>query len=399
MRTVHPAVFMMPLLLAPSASVHTNVVNMLDPEMVGTPMHAKRSAELKLQLQANDGRVELPGLCERWGCTCQGFSDHFGAVGSPPAGGSPPAWGGTEHTVCRAKEWFRAHKCSTAPSWLQPGGDQSSSPATIYFLHARKAAGTTVGMWLDAVTKHSIQFQGGTREKAISTEGPNLYRHKGRDEIWVTTVREPLDRIRSQYAYEERWRVTDPDMSLNLDFRRHTPKKQCANLGACCHVEGAVFVNESMVVETPFGASFAKLNHPNCRHQTWTEHSNAFTRWFSGCGEARMIQNDRSFGTGTRPSADYLATAVRNLKLFDVVIDTHQLGDPAYVAKLQRCLNTAVPMMRTLPGFNGKEAAYLNTVHPLPDWTHEMRVALKRANRKGLDVAVQAEPASLTPSR
>ena len=257
-------------------------------------------------------------------------------------------------------------------------------------------------MWLDAVVKHDSQFQGGTSGKAISTEGPNLYRHKGRDEIWVTTVREPLDRIRSQYAYEERWRVTDPDMSRNLDFRRHTPNRQCTNLGACCNVEGAVFVNESMVLETPFGVSFAKFNHPNCTHQTWTESANAFTRWFSGCGEARMMPKDpgySSFGTGPGPSADYLATAVRNLKLFDVVIDTHQLGDPAYVAKLQRCLNTAVPVMRTLPGFNGKEAAYLNTVHPLADWTDEMRVVLKRANRKDLDVAVQAEPASLTPSR
>ena len=67
-------------MLAPKRGVHTTVVNMLDPEMVGTPMHAKRIAQLKLQLQANDGTkpgVALPGLCAGWGCTCQGFSEHF----------------------------------------------------------------------------------------------------------------------------------------------------------------------------------------------------------------------------------------------------------------------------------------------------------------------------------
>ena len=149
------------------------------------------------------------------------------------------------------------------------------------------------------------------------TEGYNLNRTKS--ELWVTSIRDPVDRLWSSFKYEGRWQLA-----------RHAGQSQ---------------------YEQSFLTWHAKTNSSYCTFKTWQCSANCFTKWFSGCTSG-LTQT-------------HFANAVKNLAQFDVVINVHLLKNLNYMVAVQKCLNLTFPLTHSLPRWMGRQAAEANLKHPL----------------------------------
>lgn len=180
----------------------------------------------------------------------------------------------------------------------------------VFLYHARKAGGTSLRHWLkQANIEHTVM------------EGYNLDRVK--NETWITSIRDPVERLWSSFKYEGRW-----------ELKKH------------------LFNNSGV----PFNKWHEKTSSLICRRKTWQCSRNCFTRWFSGC-VAGKIENAWE-------------AAVANLKKFDIIINTSKLKHKTYHEKVMACLNTTTPIKHKLP-WMGRQAAIANKRWPLirPDLT------------------------------
>jgi hypothetical protein len=151
---------------------------------------------------------------------------------------------------------------------------------SIYLYHARKAGGTSLRSWLKNIPNVTVQ------------EGQNLVREKdGANEIWITSIRDPIHRIISSYKYEGRW---------NHKSKNYTPP-------------GVTFDKWVETTQTHV-----------CKSKTWSCSENCFTRWFSGCSEGLIT--------------DSLVSAAKGLAKFDVIVDVGQLHVSTYVEALEKCI-------------------------------------------------------------
>lgn len=160
----------------------------------------------------------------------------------------------------------------------------------VFLFHTRKAGGTSVRRWLHTEgIEHTV------------AEGYNLNRRKD-GELWITTIRDPVDRLWSSFTYEGRWNLRDNNFSHS---------------------------------GVPFDRWLARTSTPVCRFKTWQCSENCYTRWFSGCTGGRVV--------------DAFAAAESNLATFDVVINVHRLADDRYHNKVLQCLNASTRIRKTLP--------------------------------------------------
>jgi hypothetical protein len=174
----------------------------------------------------------------------------------------------------------------------------------VFLFHTRKAGGTSLRAWLKA---ERIDFS--------VAEGYNLRRKKGK-EVWVTSIRDPVNRLWSSFTYEGRW------VLRNNNF-----------------TGGGV----------PFEDWLARTSTPVCSAKTWQCSENCFTRWYSGCTSGKI---DDSF-----------EAAVRGLAQFDVVVNVDRLGDNRYHDKVMRCLNATTRLPRVLP-WMGRASKRANEAWP-----------------------------------
>jgi len=169
-----------------------------------------------------------------------------------------------------------------------PTQEPPTSTNGIYWFHIRKSGGTTVGNWLRKVAK--------SKNMSFSrTEGDVLNKTKESD-VWVTTIRDPVDRIWSQYLYDGKWESPNWDRPPKYNFSQFLHKNDATH----------------------------------CPDRRWVCSQNCFVFWFGGCHHGHIIA----------------PFAAKNLGLFDVVINIHRMNDPEYVKSVQKCLNTTIPVTR-----------------------------------------------------
>ena len=97
-----------------------------------------------------------------------------------------------------------------------PTQEPPTSTNGIYWFHIRKSGGTTVGNWLRKVAK--------SKNMSFSrTEGDVLNKTKESD-VWVTTIRDPVDRIWSQYLYDGKWESPNWDRPPKYNFSHFCTK-------------------------------------------------------------------------------------------------------------------------------------------------------------------------------
>jgi len=157
-----------------------------------------------------------------------------------------------------------------------------------FLFHSRKAGGTTLRAALP---------------NAVVEEGYNIQRKKQPGELWVTSIRDPVDRLWSSFRYEGRWKGTR--------FSGWAEK------------------------EISFNEWHARTNSTTCSRKTWQCSANCFTRWFSGCTSG--------------PTHNAFPAAALTLSEFDVVVNMHRLQDATYAKLVQECLNLTRPIRRVSP--------------------------------------------------
>ena len=164
------------------------------------------------------------------------------------------------------------------------------------------------------------------------TEGSNLDRVKNSSsEVWVTTIRDPIQRLWSSFKYEGRW---------TLRTQNYTRPAQS------------------------FEAWLNRTMSHTCTRKTWQCAENCFTRWFSGCSSG--------------PVENAYAAAVAGLAQFDVVVDVAQLRSPKYVARLEECLGRR-NYKRRMP-YHAEHAAAGNELYPATPITPIQMDLLNAAN-------------------
>ena len=84
----------------------------------------------------------------------------------------------------------------------------------LVFVHARKAGGTTTRQWL-ASKQCGRQGESPPKFTGFLSEGElvNVTRLSSPGTLWLTTMREPVARVVSQYFFEGRWPKLDPTAS------------------------------------------------------------------------------------------------------------------------------------------------------------------------------------------
>lgn len=172
----------------------------------------------------------------------------------------------------------------------------------MFLFHSRKAGGTSL--------RNALPF-------ATVQEGYNLDRRKMAGEVWVTSIRDPVDRLWSSFKYEGRW-------------------------------QGTRFAGQANK-EITFTEWQAQTNTTTCSRKTWQCSANCFTRWFSGCTSGKI---EAAFDA-----------AVSTLAQFDVVVNVHRMRDPNYNALVQACLNLTRPVANIEPWL-GKRAKHANNQFP-----------------------------------
>jgi hypothetical protein len=227
----------------------------------------------------------------------------------------------------------------------------------IYFTHMRKAGGTTLRHYLRKVARHySIHPQ---EEEA----GPDELPGTRNDTLYITHMRDPVNRSMSHFRYEGRWSC--PDL-MNSSFEPS--------------YENAYALQDWVRTEFQGSNWTARLVHTGktCKRKMWLCSANCYIKWLNW-KKGRCVRELRN--------RSYFETTIDTLYQYHMIIDVEQLfWNPDYAKRLERFFG--------VPGLDGLQASarcdkpskMANKRYPLQNVSTVLLDELRERNRLDLEV-------------
>lgn len=209
----------------------------------------------------------------------------------------------------------------------------------IYFLHMRKAGGSSLrGYFAQVAKKHGLKFK--AAEGYLHPEQPG----HDKQTLYITHVREPIARAISHYKYEKRW-----DCKTQLRKLNHND----------------VFVpTDNNTVMSLY--NFTTTNH-SMSSKLWTCSSNCYARWASGL-PAHVVgrdDDDDDLLNGSNILQQLEQAARESLWNYNVIIVSEWLQqNPDYVKSIESVFGVE-RLNRTRGMTCGLQAAAANQQVPL----------------------------------
>ncbi|KAG7370362.1 sulfotransferase family protein [Nitzschia inconspicua] len=170
------------------------------------------------------------------------------------------------------------------------GGKKNIS--RIYLSHTRKAGGTTLRFFLQQIAK-KMEWE------YVVVEGDRSEYPNRNDTLYVVNIRNPVDRIISDYKYEGRWDCQD--LVGNASF---TPSYEN---------QFTLEVDMDRIYHPPAGY------HPCRENRMWRCVEECYTRWYGE--ELNCISN---------VTKNY-QPALERLLRYDIIVISEKLKDPFYI--------------------------------------------------------------------
>jgi hypothetical protein len=220
----------------------------------------------------------------------------------------------------------------------------------IYFLHMRKAGGTSLRSYFFQVArKHHVEF--------VVAEGLRQPEQPGDDAntLYITNIRPPIARAISSYKYERRW-LCRTQLQYMYNNSRNNDQ------------DGALFV--PTLNNTYMSLDNYTRSHHYRSHDLWICASNCYARWATGRPEHVEYDNPVQL--------QELEQAARaSLWNYNIIIVTEWLyQNPDYVKSIESIFGVKHPH-RTVDMMCGKEAAAANQQFPLLVQPQELELLAK----------------------
>jgi Sulfotransferase family len=231
---------------------------------------------------------------------------------------------------------------TTIPPTCQFHNIRNRTINRIYFLHMRKAGGTSLRSYFSQVAKkHGLQFE--FAEGLRQPEQPG-----DENTLYITHIRQPIARAISHYKYARRWLCKTQLKVLN-NSRNH----------------GVSFV--PTLNNTYMSLDNFTRSHHYIPHDLWTCASNCYARWASGHPEHVNYNDDVSL-------QQLEQAAHASLWNYNVIIVFEWLYQyPDYVKSIESIFGVK-HRNRTRSMYCGKEAAAANRLVPLVVQAHELEL-------------------------
>lgn len=205
----------------------------------------------------------------------------------------------------------------------------------IYFLHMRKAGGTTIRYYLGRVARHYHL------EIAVDEATPTEMPGSRNDTLYVTHLRHPVGRVISQFKYEGRW-----SCGQLVKNQTYVPTLENAN-------DFQSWIEENECSYTGSNKGGSKL---------WKCSTNCFIQWLT------LTPDSRKQGCITKhPSVinAKFAEAQAVLSKFDLVIDTERLRLESYARKIENYFGQRGLVGQKHNMYCGKQSTAANQKNPL----------------------------------
>jgi len=166
----------------------------------------------------------------------------------------------------------------------------------IFFLHMRKAGGTTIRFYLKKVAQvYNLTFVAAEGSKTVEAPMDN-------NTLYVTNLREPVARAISHYKYDHRW-----DCNQLIHNKSFVPSIN--------NTRGSL-------------EDFIDQAHEKYSYQLWNCSSNCYTRWATG-----IYHEGNSCSIGETDERVKLAREL--LFRYNVIINTERLRDEDYIRGIE----------------------------------------------------------------
>jgi hypothetical protein len=260
------------------------------------------------------------------------------------------------------------------PSFLPKNNNNNSNnpPRTIrrlYFLHMRKAGGTTLQFYFRRVAKkYKLKY---TVKEATTFEIPQ----KRSDTLYITHLRHPISRAISHYKYSERWSCRQLTSGANT-------KNQSSSVFVATK-ENSVHLKTWMDCDCNENSNNGSMNgtcdkHINIGKAGWNCASNCYIRWlnfpdgFCASQKQLLLQSKNS---------NFYRAARDKLYKFDVVLDVDKLFKVAsYAEGVERLFGVQGLQGSHKMMYCGKQSQIANAKFPLVV-ENETLAELYRRNR------------------